>query len=101
MSQAAETKKRGLLMRFIKGIEIVGNKLPHPFWLFVILSGIILALSWWLGRAGMSVKYIAAAGGGKEAQETVVSVVNLLTYKSMRVVFTDLLKIYASFRPSA
>lgn len=45
MSQAAETKKRGLLMRFIKGIEIVGNKLPHPFWLFVILSGIILALS--------------------------------------------------------
>ncbi|MGI6784976.1 MAG: AbgT family transporter [Aminivibrio sp.] len=99
MSQATEVKKRGLLMRFIKGVEIVGNKLPHPFWLFVILSGIILALSWWLGRAGMSVKYIAAAGGGKEAAEKVVEVINLLNYKSMRVVFTDLLKIYASFPP--
>ncbi|MGI6252400.1 MAG: AbgT family transporter [Aminivibrio sp.] len=99
MSQAPETKKRGLLMRFIKGVEIVGNKLPHPFWLFVILAGIILALSWWLGKAGVSVKYIAAAGGGKEAAEKVVSVVNLLNYKSMRVVFTDLLKIYSGFPP--
>ncbi|NLK18410.1 MAG: AbgT family transporter [Synergistaceae bacterium] len=99
MSQAAETKKRGLLMRFIRGVEIVGNKLPHPFWLFVILSGIILALSWWLGRAGMSVQYVAAAGGGGESKEVTVSVINLLNYKSMRVVFTDLLKIYAGFPP--
>lgn len=101
MSETSAPKKRGLLLRFIKGVEIVGNKLPHPFWLFVILSGIILALSWWLGNAGMSVKYMAAGRGGAEGKETIVSVVNLLTYKSMRVVFTDLLKIYSSFPLSA
>lgn len=99
MSETSAPKKRGLLLRFIKGVEIVGNKLPHPFWLFVILSGIILALSWWLGNAGMSVKYMAAGRGGAEGKETIVSVVNLLTFKSMRVVFTDLLKIYSSFPP--
>ena len=34
MSQ--QTVKRSLLHRFIKQIEVIGNKLPDPFLLFVL-----------------------------------------------------------------
>ena len=39
MSGKNETalQKRTLFEKFIHAIEIVGNKFPHPFWLFVIL----------------------------------------------------------------
>ncbi|MDD3707296.1 MAG: AbgT family transporter, partial [Aminobacterium sp.] len=58
----------GFFERFIKGIEIIGNKLPHPFWLFVILALIVIALSYILSKAGVSVTYLAAARGGGEAK---------------------------------
>ena len=32
-----KTKKNaGILVRFAKAIERVGNKLPHPFYIFII-----------------------------------------------------------------
>ncbi len=30
--------------------RVIGNKFPHPFWLFVVLSLVPMGLSWWLGR---------------------------------------------------
>ena len=54
-------EKKSGFERFIKWIERVGNKLPHPFWLFVILSGIVFALSYML--EGVSVTYMAASAG--------------------------------------
>ena len=30
-------EKKSLFYRFIHGVEVVGNKLPHPFYLFSIL----------------------------------------------------------------
>ena len=31
---------------FLGVIEKVGNKLPNPFWLFVILAGLVAITSW-------------------------------------------------------
>ncbi|MEU0567875.1 AbgT family transporter [Nonomuraea sp. NPDC005983] len=41
-------------MRVLNGIERAGNKLPHPFWLFIILSVALMVLSWILASAGVS-----------------------------------------------
>ncbi|MFC9430896.1 AbgT family transporter [Streptomyces sp. NPDC056987] len=43
------------LTRFLDRIERVGNKLPHPFWLFSILFGVVAVASAILAAAGVSV----------------------------------------------
>ncbi|MEX5310445.1 AbgT family transporter [Kocuria sp. CPCC 205233] len=38
----------------MNGVEWVGNKSPHPFWLFVILAGLVAVLSAGLETAGVT-----------------------------------------------
>ncbi|MDL2298536.1 AbgT family transporter [Synergistaceae bacterium OttesenSCG-928-D05] len=97
---ATETaKKQGGFEKFIKWIEIAGNKLPHPFWLFVYLSIIIVVLSFFLSKAGVSVTYMAAGRGGAEAKETTVTALNLMSYPAMRKFMADFVKTYVNFAP--
>ena len=37
-------EKQSLFYRFIKGIEVVGNKIPHPFYMFLYLAIAVLVL---------------------------------------------------------
>lgn len=96
--QIQQKKQGGLLGSFIRGVEFVGNKLPQPFWLFVMLCAIILGLSYWLANEGVSVTYMAAKAGEAPA-ETKVAVENLFTFKQMRALFSDFVKIYINFAP--
>ncbi|MFE5668308.1 AbgT family transporter [Streptomyces niveus] len=43
------------LTRFLNGVERAGNKLPHPFWLFWILSVVVAATSAIMAAADVSV----------------------------------------------
>ncbi|MEU9818291.1 AbgT family transporter [Pseudonocardia alni] len=43
------------LTRFLDRVERVGNRLPHPVWLFAILAGVVALLSAVLSAAGLSV----------------------------------------------
>ena len=90
--------KRSGFEKFIKGIEIIGNKLPHPFWLFVYLALIVVVLSYFLSNAGVAVKFMAAKAG-EAPKETTVAVQNLLTFKAMRPFMADFVKTYISFAP--
>ena len=36
---------KSLMFRFLDGVEWLGNKLPHPFWLFCILVVIVVGSS--------------------------------------------------------
>ena len=98
MTEPVAPKKKGLFMKFIRGIEVVGNMLPNPFWLFTFLAIIIVVLSYFLGKAGVSVTYMAAKAG-EAPKETTVAVVNLLTYKEMRAFLGDFVKTYMNFAP--
>lgn len=46
--------KRSGFEKFIRGVEVVGNKFPHPFWLFVLLSLLVMGLSAWFAQKGTS-----------------------------------------------
>lgn len=94
-----EPRKIGGFEKFIKWIEIVGNKLPHPFWLFVYLSLIVIALSFFLNKAGVSVTYMAAGRGTEAAKETTVAAINLMSYDAMRVFFANFVRTYVNFAP--
>jgi aminobenzoyl-glutamate transport protein len=59
MSEPNETPKteapKGLMQRFLDVVEKVGNKVPHPAIIFLILIGIVLVLSQILYMAGAGV----------------------------------------------
>ena len=42
------------VFRLLAGVEWLGNKLPHPFWLFCLLFLVVTALSAMLSGAGVS-----------------------------------------------
>ena len=90
--------KRSGFEKFIRGVEVVGNKFPHPFWLFVLLSLLVMGLSAWFAQKGTSVTYLVAKAG-EAPKETIVAVVNLLSYESMREFLADFVKTYMNFAP--
>ncbi|RSM56153.1 p-aminobenzoyl-glutamate transporter [Amycolatopsis sp. WAC 01376] len=79
------------LLRALDGVERLGNKLPHPFWLFVLLSGVLALASWGLSAAGVSAVN-PATGKTVEAK-------NLLSAEGVRMMVTDAVKSYTSFPP--
>ncbi|PIE53911.1 MAG: ABC transporter [Dethiosulfovibrio peptidovorans] len=81
--------KEGVLVKIIKGIEVAGNKLPHPFWLFIGLWALVLILSALF--EGVSVT--------KPGTDTSVAVVNLLSHKGFDWTVRNMVKNFAKFPP--
>ncbi|MFI7227589.1 AbgT family transporter [Nonomuraea angiospora] len=79
------------LLRGLGGIERLGNRLPHPFWLFVILAALLALVSWGLAAAGVSA--VNPATG-----KTVVAQ-NLLSADGVRMMVGDAVTNYTSFPP--
>ena len=72
------SKKENNGNRFVKSLERIGNKIPHPIYIFMILIAVIMVVSAILASLGVSVTYDAANKSG-EIEETTVAVVNLLS----------------------
>src|SRR3954447_21636658 len=84
---AAEVKHKGIL----KWIETVGNKLPHPFMLFVYLCGIFIVISAVL--AAMNVSVTNPVSGEN------VAVKSLLSQEGIHWILTSMLTNFTSFPP--
>lgn len=93
----SRNKNSSKLGSFISIIEKVGNKLPHPFWLFAIFSAITLILSFLLSKSGISINYLTSVEGSLETTEVTVN--NLLSYSYMREILSNLVKNYITFPP--
>lgn len=51
-----KTRRHGIFQRFLDGVELVGNKLPHPVSLFALLAVAVVLLSWAFSQMGLSVQ---------------------------------------------
>ncbi|RYE39027.1 MAG: AbgT family transporter [Hyphomicrobiales bacterium] len=80
------------LFRIIAAIERGGNKLPHPFWLFWILAGVLGVSSLALSLFGVSVTL-------PDSDEVVVQ--NLLSLDGIAFAAESALKNFAEFPPLA
>ncbi|WP_087117736.1 AbgT family transporter [Corynebacterium urinipleomorphum] len=76
---------------FLGWIEKIGNKLPDPFWLFVILSGVVAVSSWLASRAGLSA---VDPSSGEE-----IRVENLLTAENLSRMVSDAVENFIAFPP--
>ncbi|MDK8768579.1 AbgT family transporter [Corynebacterium freneyi] len=76
---------------FLATLERVGNALPNPFWLFVILAGVVIVSSWLGAMAGMSAE---DPGTGE-----VIEVENLMTAEYLQKMVTDAVDNFVTFAP--
>src|SRR5699024_9547578 len=51
-AQPSEQERLPLVIRALNAIEVVGNRLPNPFWLFWILAAVLAVLSLILSAVG-------------------------------------------------
>lgn len=93
MSTAAPVSEQKLpfLIRALNVVEVVGNKLPHPFWLFWILAACLAVVSTVLSLAG--------AGVNDPGDGTWTPVKNLLSGEGLAMAVSTALDSYESFPP--
>ncbi|MBC2681005.1 TIGR00366 family protein [Corynebacterium sp. 4HC-13] len=74
---------------FLGAVERIGNKLPDPFWLFVIIGGLVTVTSWIGNMAGMHAEDPA---GGKD-----IVVKNLLSSEGISYMVSNAVENYVTF----
>ncbi|WFD10538.1 AbgT family transporter [Tepidibacter hydrothermalis] len=89
--EKAQVKNNKLFSRFLNGIEIVGNKLPDPVTLFVILCALIIILSKVLFMANVSVVH--------PLTQKTVNVVDLMSKDGLRGILTGIVGNFQGFPP--
>jgi aminobenzoyl-glutamate transport protein len=93
------TAKKGLFQKFLDGVEIVGNKLPHPVTIFVLFSLAVIVISEIAARAGVSVSY-EAFDKAKGATVTVTKqAIGLLNPDGIRYMFSKAVTNFTGFAP--
>jgi aminobenzoyl-glutamate transport protein len=86
-----KSTKPNFTQRFLDKVERVGNKLPQPVSLFLILIGLVLVASWIVSMLNVTVVH---PGNGSE-----VKAVNLLSAEGIRRIFVDMVKTFTDFPP--
>lgn len=85
------TARRNLFTRFLDKVEIIGNKLPHPAMLFLLLAVFVVVLS-------MIANYIDYTAVHPVSNET-IHPKNLLSGDGIRWIYTNIVKNFVSFPP--
>ncbi len=85
--------KKSRFSRVLDSIEVVGNRLPHPATLFLMMAGLVALLSWWASAAGLQATHPATG--------EVIAVKNLLNADGIRWIYTNVESNFVKFPPLA
>lgn len=91
MKGSAGIEKKSGFMKFLGFVERAGNKLPHPFTLFVMLMGIIMVISFIVEKAGTSIIHPTTG--------EVVFAQNLLSGEGVLWMFRSMISNFTGFAP--
>lgn len=95
MTDKRNKKEAKEMNGFLKGIERVGNALPHPAMIFVILSAVVILVSALVAKFGAPVTYYDARAG----EEVTKSAVSLLNIEGLRYIFNSATTNFTGFAP--
>ncbi len=87
------------MQRFLKGVEWLGNLLPHPAILFVWMSVILLILSAVMSMMGVSVADPRPEGARGRSEDGMIYVVNLLNGDGLAKIVENLVTNFTGFVP--
>ena len=97
MAQTSEAPKTAM-QRILDVVERVGNAVPHPVVIFVILIGIVIALSALLSALGASVSYESYNAATGKIEQTTTEARSLLTIAGIRFMYTGVVQNFMSFQ---
>ncbi|WP_444684486.1 AbgT family transporter [Alkalicoccus luteus] len=86
-----ETEKKGFFLKFLDNVERLGNKLPHPFMLFIYLAAGVILLSWVLSALNLSVVH-------PQDGET-VAIENMVSLEGLEFILSSMLDNFTGFAP--
>ena len=84
-------KKSGIIDRFLNLIEVVGNKLPDPAVLFLLLMFLVWILSWPLSQLEFDAL--------NPVTEQPIQVVNQVSGTGIATLLTSMVKTFVNFAP--
>ena len=90
-------ERKTLLQRLLDGIEIVGNKVPHPAVIFLILCALVIVLSHLFYMLGTSVTYQIIDPQTHQLVTQTTTANSLLTAEGIRFLFTSTVRNFMSF----
>lgn len=96
MSQAAAAPKSAM-QKFLDVVERVGNKVPHPAVIFLILIGIVIVLSQILHMLGVGITYQVLNPETHKLETAVTPARSLLTADGIRFMYDRLIPNFMSF----
>src|SRR5215831_11241828 len=83
--------------KLLDGVERVGNKVPHPAVIFLILMGLVIVLSHILYLAGARVAYEVINPETHKIEKRVTEARSLLTVDGIRFMFTGVVQNFMNF----
>ena len=91
MAKNLAKSKNKSLYDFLNWVEKVGNALPQPAILFLILSFIVVLISSLMSHLGIEATH--------PVKKETLSVINLLSVQGLHLILTDMVKNFAGFAP--
>jgi aminobenzoyl-glutamate transport protein len=89
--------EKSRMERILDVVERVGNKVPHPALIFIILIGIVILLSHLLYLFGASATYESINPETHQLEQVTTTARSLLTADGIRFMYADLVKNFMSF----
>ena len=90
-NKKVEKEKLSLLNKMLNKVEVVGNKMPDPTSIFLILCILIFIISFILSKFGVSVEH----PGTKE----IIKAENLLSSDNLKAILVSTVKVFQTFPP--
>lgn len=88
-----QTEEKSFIMTFAKSVERIGNKIPHPMYLFLYLTVILIVVSAICAAVGVSVTYNVTNSEGQLVEKT-AKAVNMLSPEGFMGLISGLLNNY-------
>ncbi|WP_317366570.1 AbgT family transporter [uncultured Tyzzerella sp.] len=95
----SKQNKVSFFNKFLNGVEIAGNKLPHPVTLFAILALIIVVLSAICEAFGVSATGEIMNTKTMEIEEKTITAVSLLSGEGISYMITNAISNFTGFAP--
>lgn len=93
----ANAAPKTAMQRFLDGVERVGNMVPHPVVIFLILIGIVIVLSVVLSLFGAAVTFERINPDTHEIERASTEIRSLLNVEGIRFLYSSLIPNFMSF----
>lgn len=89
--EASKNQKKSLFYKFLDFVEKAGNKLPHPFTMFVLITLGVVLVSFIVAMVGVQVEHPVTG--------EVVAAKNLLSKEGVQYMVLNMINNFAGFKP--